>query len=188
MSKKALARVGRKNEKAIKNQDNNLRLAQSISLSNRPLRTEVAPDLSKTPRIAVNESGYINYVFEWTIFHADRDGVWSWHEPRQWTDIEYQDIIKNRLIAFENCTWQQVEAMTYNGKGGERKPWNKYQELDTICDEAQERWKNHGVMKQFDLLFRLRLGTHKRIWGVRVQHHFFMFWYERHHRICPIKN
>jgi hypothetical protein len=41
-------------------------------------------------------------------------------------------------------------------------------------------------LAEFEELFRLRLGSNRRIWGVRIQHHFYMVWYERSHKICPI--
>jgi len=50
--------------------------------------------------------------------------------------------------------------------------------VDSLHVEAQKRWYELEL-SQFDELFRLRLGSKKRIWGVRIEHHFYMIWYER---------
>lgn len=57
-----------------------------------------------------------------------------------------------------------------------------------ICDideGAIERWVELGF-EEFDTIFRFRLGNKKRAWGIELQGHFFMIWYERHHKIYEI--
>jgi hypothetical protein len=188
MSKKGLARLRRDTEKATKNQASNLRLAQSITVSDRPIRSEILPDITDGPRLGVDERAYNNYAFHWDVSYADTEGTWGWGEPRQWSDDEYHNVIERHLGALGNNSWQDVHGMTYNGANGYRKLCNKYQHLNTLCDEAQQRWNSDEIMCQFERPFRLRLGTDRRIWGIRVQHYLFMFWYERHHCICPPKN
>ena len=49
---------------------------------------------------------------------------------------------------------------------------------------AQRRWRDLEY-EEFDVLFRFRLGNLKRAWGIVVQSHFFMVWWDRTHSIYP---
>lgn len=185
MSKKE-ERIKRQNEKKLKEQTKKVRLAQNIEVSSKLVRATEKPDLRKIPR-SVNADDYKNHYFSWCVSEADLEGVWSWGEARKWEEEEYSKIIEPHFQALDNNSWQEVENQTYNAASTYRKNLNKYQHLNSICEEAQERWQDIEIISQFEVLFRLRLGTSRRIWGVRVQHHFFIVWYERHHKICPIE-
>lgn len=186
MSKKAEERLTKKNEKAARDKGCNARLAQSIKILDNPIRSQTRIDIENWPRTGVDKSEYKKYAFHWDLKHADISESWSWGEPRQWSDLEYSDIIELRLKGLENNSWQEVETQMYNGADHFRKLLNKYQRLSTLHIEAQQRWKDHEVMSQFERPFRLRVGTDRRIWGVRILHYFFLFWYERNHMICPV--
>ncbi|HLP88621.1 MAG TPA: hypothetical protein VK184_08545 [Nostocaceae cyanobacterium] len=185
MSKKE-ERIKRQNEKALKKQQQNARLAKNVEISSKLVRSTAKPDLAKVPR-SVDADDYKNHYFSWCVSEADQEGVWSWSEPRKWEDEEYLEIIEPHFQSLHNNSWQEVENLTYNGASGKRRHLNKPQELNSLCEEAQERWKELEIFSQFEVLFRFRLGTNERIWGVRIQHHFFTVWYERYHQICPIK-
>ena len=185
MSKKE-ERIKRQNEKKLKEQTKKVRLAQNIEVSSKLVRATEKPDLRKIPR-SVNADDYKNHYFSWCVSEADLEGVWSWGEVRKWEEEEYLNTIEPHFQALDNNSWQEVETQTYNGASNQRKNLNKYQRLNSICEEAQQRWQDIEIISQFEVLFRLRLGTSRRIWGVRVQHHFFIVWYERHHKICPIE-
>lgn len=122
------------------------------------------------------------------VTHADLEGFWSWGEPRRWSDVEQIKDINGHLDILLNNTWNEIETQTYNGADGYRKPLNKYQTLDSLCAEAQDRWINNPELEEFESLFRFRRGSKKRLWGIRVQHHFFLIWYERKHKICRPEN
>lgn len=185
MSKKE-ERIRRKNEKKLNEQQKNVRLAQNIEVSSKLVRSTEKPDLRKIPR-SVNFDDYKNHYFSWCVSESDQEGVWSWGESRKWEEEEYLNTIQPHFQALDNNSWQEVETLTYNGASNQRKNLNKYQNLNSICEEAQQRWQDIEVISQFEVLFRLRLGTNRRIWGVRVQHHFFIVWYERYHNIYPIE-
>lgn len=184
---KSEAREKRKREKQEKNIQKNIRLSNRIRIPNKRIRSPKIPDITE-PRKSVSESNYKTLLFEWNINHADLEGQWSWGEPRNWDNDEYSKIIAPRFNKYMSNTWQEVELQDYNGAGGYRKRINKYQDLDTICTEAQERWKNNLKLNQFDELFRCRLGTDRRTWGIRILNHYFLVWYERYHNICPLDN
>lgn len=174
-------RIKRNNEKKLKEQQKKVRLLQDIEVSSKLIRATEKPDLRKIPR-SVDADDYKDHYFSWCVSEADQEGVWSWGEARKWEKEE----IEPHLKSLQNNSWQEVETQTYNGASNYRKKLNKHQPLNSICDEAQQRWKDFETISQFEELFRLRLGTSERIWGVRVKHHFFTVWYERYHKICPV--
>jgi len=178
-------RIEKKSAKDEKQKEKNVRLDSLVSIPDRNVRSNVKPPLEKTPR-SIDPNNYKKYYFSWCESEADTEGSWSWNENRAWSDDEFE-LIKNHLNSYSNNSWETVETMTYNGKNGFRKRLNKYQNLDSVCEEAQYRWLELENISQFDRLFRLRSGTDRRIWGVRIEHHFYMVWYERHHEICPVK-
>jgi len=181
------ARLRKKIDKLTVEKQKNVRLSNSVEISNKYIRSSVKPDLTKTPRSKSPENYKICY-FSWCATQSDTVGRWKWGEERQWSDREYSRTIKARMDSYNNNCWNDVETMTYNGKGGVRKLLNKYQPLDSLCANARARWLELETLSEFEELFRFRLGTDKRIWGIRIQHHFFMVWYEREHRICPPEN
>ena len=185
MSKKE-DRIKRQNEKKLKDQQKKVRLAKNVEVSSKLIRVTEKPDLTKIPR-SVDVDNYKNHYFSWCVSEADLEGVWSWGEVRKWEEEEYLNTIEPHFQALDNNSWQEVETQTYNGASNQRKNLNKYQRLNSICEEAQQRWQDIEIISQFEVLFRLRLGTSRRIWGVRVQHHFFIVWYERHHQIYPLE-
>ena len=185
MSKKE-DRIKRQNEKKLKDQQKKVRLAKNVEVSSKLIRVTEKPDLTKIPR-SVDADNYKNHYFSWCVTKADLEGVWSWGEARRWEEEEYLNTIEPHFQALDNNSWQEVETQTYNGASNQRKNLNKYQRLNSICEEAQQRWQDIEIISQFEVLFRLRLGTSRRIWGVRVQHHFFIVWYERYHKIYPIE-
>jgi hypothetical protein len=184
MSKKE-ERLKRNLEKAAKKNDKSSRLAANIEIPDKFIRSSVKPELSKIPRSA-SPDNHKDYYFAWCDTHADIEGSWSWNESRQWTDVEYAEIIKPQMVSHNNNSWNELELKTYNGKGGFRKRSNKYQSLASLCNEAQIRWFDLEILSQFEELFRFRLGTDRRVWGIRILHHFYLVWYERDHRICPL--
>ena len=182
---KAEARREKQLEKQAKQKKKNVVLASSVHVKDRFARSEVRPSLIKKPR-SVAPDEYRKSYFSWCCSLADIDDCWPWEEAREWSDEEYAETIEPHLNSYKNHSWAHVEAATYNGQGGRRSPLNKYQPVDSLHVEAQKRWYELEL-SQFDELFRLRLGSKKRIWGVRIEHHFYMIWYERGHCICPVK-
>lgn len=184
--RKAEARLKRKIDKQAKSAQKNVRLIESVPDKDKLVRSEV-PDILKIPR-GVDSAIYKDRPFEWNILKADLLGEWSWGEPRRWSDEEYLNVIERHFNGQMNNTWQQVEMQTYNGAKKKRKRCNKYQSIESLVQEAQLRWMENDELAQFEHLFRCRLGTNRRVWGIRVINHYFIVWYERYHNICPIDN
>jgi hypothetical protein len=178
-------RLRRKNEKRAKEKEKNARLSQSVVLPNRGIRSLEIPPIVKSPR-SIDSRDYLKYFFKWDISEADLLGEWSWGEPRKWNDTEYSRVIESHFSSQTGNIWEEIETQTYDGAGRSRRLKNKEQPLDSLIIEAQERWRDFEKLSEFENLFRFRLGTDRRVWGVRIQHCFFIVWYERHHCICPV--
>lgn len=177
-------RLQRDLERKTKAQEKNARLANSVTITNN-LRSAVIPPFTKTPRTTIRPDSYKKFEFTWCKSISDEVGQWSWHEPRSWTNEEYQSNIINHFNSVSNKSWNEVEDMRYNGKRGVRKRLHKHQPTNSICNEAQRRW-SELEFDQYEEMFKLRLGSTKRIWGIRIKSHFYMIWYEREHKICPV--
>lgn len=184
LTKKEL-RLQKKLEKLEKQKKKGVRLSSAVKIEDKYIRSRHKPDLVKAPR-SPQPDNYKNHYFAWCCSQADVNEHWSWGEPRHWSSEEYTGTIKPHMDSHNNDSWSEVELKTYNGKDGYRKRLNKYQPLDSLNDEAKTRWSELELVSQFEEMFRLRLGDKKRIWGVRIQHHFYMVWYEREHKICPV--
>jgi hypothetical protein len=182
-------RLQKKVEKQLKQKEKNIRLSSDVEFIDKYIRVMSLPSLDKNPR-AKSPDNYKECYLTWCSSHKDVDGEWTWehNEPRQWQESEYTELIEPHLNSYINDPWKIVESKTYNGSGNVRKLLNKYQPLDSVCNEAQIRWFDLDLVSQFDEFFRFRMGTNRRAWGIRIQHHFYLVWYERHHQICPIDN
>lgn len=135
----------------------------------------------KTPK-AVKDGSYFAHQMAWCFTKKDVEGDWSWKEPREWSTSEWDELILPKMTEFAKLTWAYID--TFSSEGGHK--MHHTQAIDQISAEAQSRWLKLGL-EQFDTLFRFRLGGARRIWGVRLQAHFFMVWSERNHRIAPTK-
>lgn len=182
---KSESRIERQNRKALKDKEKSARLSSSIEIPQKYIRTTEMPAFEKTPR-SVDPDNYKDTMFSWSENNADRDDAWSWGENRDWSQEEFDDDIKSHLDSLNNLAWHEVETLTYNGAGKYRKRLNKYQNVESLCDEALGRWIDELEMADFEETFRLRSGSDRRIWGVRISHHFYLIWYERNHKICPV--
>ena len=185
---KTEAREERRLLKEIKfNKEKEVRLARELQTS-QSVRVPWVPTLDKNPRIPIPTDNYKILNLTWCITKADREGEWSWGELREWSSEEFKKEIESHLNNLIGSSWNQIETDTYNGAKQHRKLLNKYQPIDSLCEEAQIRWNNDLELSEFEEIFRFRRGTKKRIWGVRVYDHFFTIWYERRHLICPLNN
>ena len=100
MSKKE-ARLQRKLEKLVKNQEKNIRLSSNIEIKEKYIRSNSNPLIKKEPR-CINQDGYREYFFAWCDTIADVEDVWSWGEVRQWTNDEYTQMIKPHMDSYNN--------------------------------------------------------------------------------------
>lgn len=188
--KNKAARKARKHARRKADQERELQTLQAKSpkakkaptTANRP---RIGPNVSvannnQRPRYRENQSCY-HLQMSWCISQADREGEWTWFEPRDWTENEWSSTIKPGFEAMENLTWAEIDKQS---SGSEHKMHHS-QEISTLIREARDRWKNLGL-EEFETLFRFRIGGQKRrAWGYRAQGHFFFVWWDREHSLYP---
>lgn len=133
----------------------------------------------KQPKAKHNGSRF-GYKMTWCARLADLEEHWSWGEARGWTDTEWKLEILSGLDSLEQLDWSEIQRM--NSDTGHL--MHHDHDISTLCDEAVARWLELEY-DQFDTVFRFRLGNLKRAWGIEVQGHFYLIWYERHHKIYP---
>lgn len=189
-----LTRQERKLAKADKKKEKAVRLAASFQdlLDNSKPKIEFIPDLQKMPIIGAsfgaldvpkqpvsNESGSrFGHLMTWCARLADSEGVWVWGESRQWSEEEWADPIIPGMNSLQGLDWHEIQKMA----SGERHLMHHDHDITDLCDEAVERWIDLGY-EQFDTIFRFRLGNTRRAWGIELMGHFYLIWYERHHKI-----
>jgi hypothetical protein len=135
-----------------------------------------------------NESAFSTACnLTWCKTKADRAGAWSWKEQRAWTEKEWETQILPNFKDLEKLAWSEIlfEQKT-SAKGQKRVPKHHKQEISSLVKEAQDRWIEIGL-EQYDTVFRFRFGGTTRAWGVKLQGHFYLIWWERYHNIYPTK-
>lgn len=133
----------------------------------------------KTPK-AVKEGSYFAHQMTWCFTKKDVEGAWSWKKLREWSASEWDELIFPKMTEFAKMTWSHID--TFSSGSGHK--MHHTQALHEVGEEAQARWVKLDL-EQYDTLFRFRLGGTRRIWGIRLQAHFFMVWSERNHAIAP---
>lgn len=199
---KKLTREERKQARADKKKIKSVRLAahQESLISTTP-KIAFLPDLQKTPIIGsaigsleVPKQPVTNHTgsryglkMTWCARHADCIGHWSWrsgdelHEPRAWGGDEWLDPITHNMNHLEGMDWSEIENMISDS--GLR--MHHGHDITDLCNDAIDRWLSLGY-EQFETIFRFRLGNTKRAWGIELQGHFYLIWYEREHNIFPV--
>lgn len=190
-------RAQRKAEQDKKKKAKAVKFAEAVMEDGKqagPKKVEVLPDDEKLPlteakfgtlevpkqAVSLVDGARFGYEMTWCARHADRDGHWSWGEARQWSEQEWCEEIKSTLNGLEKLDWKEIQCMTSDSSH----LMHHDQAVSSLCSEAQQRWLDLNL-EQFDVSFRFRMGNRKRAWGIELQGHFFLIWYEREHKIYP---
>ncbi len=100
----------------------------------------------------------------------DLEGEWGWNSltPAQ---IE---------LLHDKCKgWETMRASELFGNGG-----NKLIPLGNIAKDARDRLLEIEL-DDLDGLWELRLSGLRRVWGTRVEHVFYLIWWDPKHTVCP---
>ena len=144
------------------------------------LARAVAAEAERTPR-AIQDGSRFGSRVTWCRSKADQRDHWSWGEPRQWNQEEWDSIIHPPFKQFEQLTWQEIDQ--FSSDCGHK--MHHGHEVGDLIEEAQDRWRQLDL-EQYDSVFRFRLGGQKcRAWGFIVQAHFHFVWWDRQHSIYP---
>jgi hypothetical protein len=193
MDRKA-RRESRKAEKLAKLER---RKEQALTESNKIPRTSltILPELQKLPRTdtslvlltkeqkisLASKGSRFSLQMTWCARCGDVEGDWSWNEPRQWDETEWLYDIKAALDCLEGSTWAEIDA--FSSDSGHK--MHHGHELNDLRREARRRWKKLGY-EEFGSVFRFSTGNTQRAWGVILQGHFYLVWFEREHKIYPV--
>jgi hypothetical protein len=114
------------------------------------------------------------------ILDHEVTGSWSWgiDQPRLMEIMSF-------LSQMEKRTWSEIRR---DMAGGNRRRDEKHKFIPVghLCKEAQDRLADIELDDQ-DQLFRFRLGSLKRLWGIILpdDHMFYLLWWDENHEVCP---
>lgn len=180
------ARIDRKLRKRVQQDGKRARLIASVSPDHSPRRTVSVPEKTG-PRATENPDSIMQMRMDYAIFaSADREGEWSWGQHRNWCSPDNSDenacSVRAAMIQMSGLYWHEIHSQTTGGKDRHHK--HHSQELESICEEAQARWKE--IEREEDELFRFRIAGKQRIWGYREGHVFNVVWWDPEHQIYPV--
>lgn len=165
MSKRE-ARIARDNEKRLKQAEKNARLV------------EIVKDIEE-PRLGADPNSIFDMKMSWSRDGADRSDSWSWGTPREWTDDDWDNLIKPKLEEWSNLKWSEIDQFS----SGEGHKMHHLMDTGVIVEEAQYRLIE--IDRYADRIFRFRLGNKRRLWGHRIVSKFYVIWYDPKHEIYP---
>jgi len=165
-----------------------VKIAPIPEIASKVVKVQEQPSRNKSIYLPNEEAFSITCNLTWYVEISDTEGEWSWQEQRRWTEEEWQTQILSNFSLLEKSTWSEIlfEQKT-PAKGDRSVPKHHHQELTTLRLEAQNRWIEIGL-EEYDTAFRFRFANTVRAWGVKLQGHFYLVWWERHHKIYPVSH
>jgi hypothetical protein len=135
---------------------------------------------TKVPKVSPSASGSTAgqkpaFSFEF----ADKNHVGSWCWPSQ---ADAHKVL-TALADFGQKTWSEIFAEQTGGRRRRRK--HHYQEVSSICKEAQDRLAVLKHDEVFSDLFRFRLSGTERLWGYLQGGTFHVLWWDADHGVYP---
>ena len=110
----------------------------------------------------------------WQFGIADLEGAWGWKTT---AGRDWWKVILPKLKEFETMTWGEIMSAA-----GGRKEGNNHHpvEVKKLTQQARSRL---AEIQQDDIseLFSLRLGSKKRIYGIRDRRTLKLLWYDPYH-------
>ncbi|NER20972.1 MAG: hypothetical protein F6J96_09720 [Symploca sp. SIO1C2] len=163
-----------------------VKIAPIPELNVKTVKVQEEPSRAKSVYITSEETFSNACNLTWCTTMSDLEGEWSWQEQRCWTEEEWQTQILPNFSLLEKSTWSEIlfEQKT-PAKGNKSVPKHHHQELTTLIQEAQDRWIEIGL-EEYDTAFRFRFTGTIRAWGIKLQGHFYLIWWERYHKIYPV--
>lgn len=184
MGGKKQARIDRQLAKEAARQSKQARLLERVA-------SDVEPRASYNPRKSIRQGADPASIMQMQMTFdahgsADRQGVWSWGQDRNWCSgatckSEDRCEILSTMLSMSALKWFEIMQQS---SGGHQKHHD--QELSTITPEAKERWTDH-LKRGEDMLFRFRTSGKGRIWGYRSGACFHVVWWDAEHKIYPVE-
>lgn len=139
--------------------------------SNKSPKNKMNPPFEKIPRSKEDPSNYESKEIIWHINMIDRYGNWGWNNVNK--DIFWNDIF-DKIKSFESMTWAEIKKNKKN---------NHSVKVSKIYPVAQNRLVEIEL-DDVEELFSLRLGSKKRIWGIRNGRVLNILWWDPNHTVC----
>lgn len=138
-------------------------------------KQKVKVSLVKKPRTdpEVSPEKIIHKKPVWRLGRLDFHGEWGFSKIK---DLATFQTIKEKLKNFETMTWGEIEKNRHN----------HYMETNKICNDAQKRLGEIGLL-EYDTLYSLRLLGANRLWGIRDNEILYILWWDPKHTVFPIK-
>jgi len=162
------------------------RLLESPTFSRSPRSAEYIPEFRKAPRKKIDPGSIMSDLMRWCPLQADKEGDWSWGQPRQWSSEDWGQEILPKLNEFEKLKWSEIYAQRTGNK--KKKRHKKHHDM-AVCNierEACDRWYEIGL-EEHDTAFRFRLAGIRRLWGYRILAKFYLIWWDPYHKIYPVE-
>lgn len=113
-----------------------------------------------------------------SLLDLEHAGSWSWS-----VDEDALRKIIVFLTEMERLTWTQIK-MQIGGSGHKK---HHSQLVDTLCPEARRRLRELQL-DDFDEMFRFRVGSALRLWGILDDDVFYPVWWDAGHQVYPMDN
>ncbi len=127
----------------------------------------------KNPAMAASPS---NDTAKIILSFKEYDGGKNWGSRTNRNDCPH--VVLSRLRDVENMTWQELKVHDPN--------FDHHCNPDKISKDAKKRISQIRI-DDFDELWRLRVSTKGRVWGVRRASVFWALWWDPNHAVYPSK-
>lgn len=109
--------------------------------------------------------------------HVDHEYVGAW----SWPDVNSSEAgeLLRFLCEISRYTWAELVRL----HGGS---YHHEQDIEEVCEQAQNRIVELGHDAQFEKLFRLRVGHRKRLWGFATEGVFYVLWWDPDHKVYEL--
>ena len=146
----------------------------------------VRPEPKKIPvEYRAGESRY-PFFLKYSKDREDRDGSWTWGQPRDWHPAPGNNLVYNYLNGYKLKTWAEIHAEVVGKKkrGGKTDIRHKFYTQGQLCEEAQYRLIELKL-DDIETIFRFRMSGKQRLFGFILGITFNTVWYDRLHKIYP---
>ncbi|NQT38259.1 MAG: hypothetical protein HQ581_12255 [Planctomycetes bacterium] len=157
--------MGRKRKKSVKT-------AHSPGNRKVPKYGETPPT-GKQVNVGFDPSDFADDNPVWTVSLFDVKGPWGRGKVKS-EETLWAEILP-KLRDYERMTWKQIDA---------NRRYNHPVPVSKIIPDAKKRLSDLNL-DDYERLYRLRLGSRLRLWGIRDRNILRLLWWDPDHEICP---
>ena len=132
------------------------------------------PATDQSPRTAADVDWIRKASPVWRTHLMDFDGPFGWSS----VSADGMRKIQTSLKSYESMKWQDIDSKKSCGA-------IELRDVDAKSRAARTRLVAIGY-SQFETLYKLRVDTKSRIWGIRDRHVFQLLWWDPDHQVYPM--